>query len=430
MQKEQKKEQKNFFQKSKEFSKNFGPGVITGASDDDPSGILTYIQSGVVMGLQSLWVALVTLPLMYGIQETCARIGYVTGKGLVSLLKSQFAKWFVFVLVLISALIIVVNIGADLLAMSVVLEKAIPIPRVVWVWVLGASILAGVILFSYRSMARILKWLSLALLCYVAVAFFVSANWKEALFHTIVPSFGITKDSFYLIAAIVGTTISPYLFFWQASEETEEREHTDLRIHRKIFKPDNTILRVIRKDTFLGMLFSNIIMWFILLTAHQLADAQGLGVITSFDEAALVLRPLLGPWAYFAFSVGIIGTGFLAIPVLAGSVGYMLSELFDWKEGLNKKFHEAHGFYWSIVSAIVLGCVVVIAHGNPVSLLIAAAALYALITPILVFVIMRIANKPAIMGGFVNTLLENVLGGLVFAATLAAAILCVWALFG
>jgi len=395
-----------------------GPGFITGASDDDPSGILTYLQSGVVLGLNSLWTALLSLPLMYGIQEMAARIGYVTDKGLVVLMRENFSRLVLYPVVLISALVIMINIGADLLAIGVVAEKLFPsFSRTVWIPIVALGVIGGMIFFSYQRLANVLKWFALTLFFYIAAAFYISTPWREALRATLLPSFTFSRENLVLLAAIFGTTISPYLFFWQIDEEREEREEIVSVRRLKRFPITAGRLRSLRRDTLLGMGLSNLVMWFIMLTASQLVGFYGVAKINSFDEAALVLQPFLGESAYLIFSLGIIGTGLLAIPVLAGSVGYMIAETFDWHEGLNKTFREAKGFY-AIIAAATLGGMLITLWGlDPVNLLIYTAVFYMLITPILVFLILKIANNKKIMKGRVNGWSANILGGLVFIVT-------------
>lgn len=396
--------------KIKNLLNKLGPGIITGASDDDPSGIITYIQAGVIMGMKSLWIALVTLPLMYGVQEMCARIGYVTDKGLTKIIKHHFPKPLLFILVGVSVIVLTINIGADMLAIGIVLENLLGVNRLWWLPLIAATIIAVITLFSYHRFASVLKWLTLTLFFYVAAAFAVHMDWWGAIRHTLTPSLSFSKETVLLVAAIFGTTISPYLFFWQTSEEAEERNsETHARgIHH--FVVTKKMLSIVRKDTFLGMLFSNAVMWFILLTASGAGAVFGLTRVESFDEAAMVLAPLLGPIAFLIFSLGIIGTGLLAIPVLAGSVGYMIAETFGWHEGLDKRYAKARGFYWAIAGAIISGLVITYTGINPITLLIYTAVLYALITPVLIGIILKVANDKKIMGQRVNGGGSNTLG--------------------
>lgn len=410
----------------KDSLSHIGPGIITGASDDDPSGILTYLQAGAVLGLSSLWTALFCLPLMYGVQEMCGRLGYVTGKGLMRLIKERLPKVLLYLVAFISAIVMTVNIGADLLAMAVVLEKLVGIGQWLWLLIVAAVVLTGTIYFSYPPLARVFKWLTLSLLCYVAVVFYLKIDWGEVLWRTVAPGFAWSKTSIMLLTAILGTTISPYLFFWQTDEEVEERQQLVARRALKRFVVTRHRLQVLREDTFTGMFFSNLVMWFIIVAAAQLGSLFGVHQISSFDQAALVLHPLLGNAAYLMFSLGLIGTGLLAVPVLAGSVGYVLAELFGWAEGMNKKFHEARGFYGVIIAATVGGLLLNWFHIDPVQLLIYTAVAYGVITPLLIFAILRLANDRTLLHHKVNSRWANFWGVLTLVVTSAAVVGYVW----
>jgi len=399
-----------------------GPGIITGASDDDPSGILTYIQSGVVLGLRSLWVVLLTLPLMYGLQEMCGRIGYVTNKGLTKILKEYFPRYILFPIVAISVVVIVINIGADILAVSTVLEALTSISRVLWLGITGIVIILATIFLPYKKLAGVLKWLALTLLFYVAVAFAIHINWGQALQSTFSPSVSFNKEWIILIAALFGTTISPYLFFWQANEESEERQQTQRENGKKRFYITKHSLGILKKDTLQGMVLSNVVMWFIILVSTHIHSAYGITQIQTLEDASLALAPLLGPGALFIFSLGIIGTGLLAVPVLAGSIGYMVAETFDWQEGLNKKFLEARAFYWSIALSVILGIAMTLIGIEPIQMLIYTAVFYALITPLLIAIIMKVGNNKKIMGQRKNGPLSNILGTLALLVTAAITI--------
>jgi Mn2+/Fe2+ NRAMP family transporter len=404
--------------------KRIGPGVITGASDDDPSGILVYLQSGIVLGTQALWTALLTLPLMFSIQEMCARIGIVTRKGLIRLIKERYSMAILYPMAGIAVAVIIVNIGADLLAMGAVLERLTTWSRLFWIPALALVILYCTIFFSYRRFAQALTWLAFSLFFYVATAIYIGFDLESAVLATIFPRFEFTTQSIMLLAAILGTTISPYLFFWQAAEEMEEKELRSEGLKRIIVTKHE--LRFMEQDTFFGMLFSNATMWFIMISAHQLAVSQGLSFIGSFDEAALVLRPLLGESAFFAFGLGIIGTGLLAIPVLAGSVGYIFSEIFEIQEGIQRPFREAKGFYGAIIAATLAGMALVSLGFDPIKLLIATGVFYTLITPPLIYFIIRFANDDKLMKGKTNGRLSNILGWSTFAVMTSVAAILLW----
>ncbi|MCX6779494.1 MAG: divalent metal cation transporter, partial [Candidatus Magasanikbacteria bacterium] len=328
-----KKNNKSFF--LKRFFSKLGPGVITGASDDDPSGILTYLQAGTVMGLRSLWTALLTLPLMYGVQEMCGRIGFVTKKGLITLIKTHFSKGILYPIALISVVVITINLGADLLAIGVVLEKMFDVGRIFWIIASAIIIILLTVFLSYKKFAQVLKWLTLSLFFYVVAVFYMRLDVGRSLWATFVPHFNWDKESILLLTAIFGTTVSPYLFFWQTNEEAEDREEKFRCSPTQKNCVTKNELKNLKKDTFIGMIFSNVAMWFIMAGATQLAATYGLKVITNFDDASLVLKPLLGNMAYLFFSFGIIGTGFLAVPILGGCVGYIFSEIFNQEEGMN-----------------------------------------------------------------------------------------------
>lgn len=403
---EKKTAKKNFLN----FFSKFGPGLITGASDDDPSGILTYLQAGAILGLKSLWMTLFTLPLMYGIQEMCGRIGLVTKKGLLTLIKENFSKLILYPIALISLVVITINLGADLLAISVVLEKLFDVGRIFWLIGTAVIILFFTIFLSYKKFARVLKWLTLSLFFYVVAVFYMHLDFGKSLAATFLPSFSWGKESLLILAAIFGTTVSPYLFFWQTSEEVEEREEKTRHKFLKRFLVTKHDLKDLKEDTFLGMLFSNVVMWFIIAGASQLGSLYGLKAITNFDDASLVLKSLLGNWAYLSFSLGIIGTGLLAIPVLGGCVGYILAEIFNWQEGMNKTFLQAKGFYLAIGGATVVGIFLSIFNLDPVKLLIYTAVFYTLATPLLVLLILRLGNDKKVMKHNTNSAWSNFLG--------------------
>ncbi len=415
----------NFFERIKKIGKKAGPGVITGASDDDPSGILTYLQSGFVYGFRTLWLTIFCLPLMYVVQEMAARIGYVTDKGLMKVIKEHYPRWILYIIGLISVAVITVNIGADLLAIGVVSERLTSISRFFWLPTAGVLILFFTVFLSYPKFANVMKWLIISLFFYIIAAFYMGINWKHALSATLIPSFSFSKDFLILFAAFLGTTISPYLFFWQADEEVEDRDEEKKERHLKRFLVTKNELKSLRKDTFLGMFFSQIVTWFIVASAGQAAILYGAKEIANFDQAALVLQPLLGSLAFVVFSLGIIGTGLIAIPVLAGSIGYALSEIFDWKEGIDKTFREAKGFYMIIITSIFIGAAMNFLNLDPIRLLIYTAVLYTVITPPIIFLLIRISNNKKIMGQRTNSWVSNVFGWLTLLVTLAAAIFAV-----
>lgn len=398
------------------FFSHLGPGIITGASDDDPSGILTYLQTGVVLGLTALWTALFTFPLMCAIQEMAARISYVSGKGLMQLMKERISRPFAYTVALILSIVMVINIGADLYALGVIFEHFFSINHFVWVIIVSVVALASTVFFSFGTILAFLKWLVLALVFYIAAVFYLHIDIAEALRATIVPKFSLDAKTLFLLAAVFGTTISPYLFFWQASEEMETRSPGEpaAAVHQD--------LRSIRQDTFMGMFFSNLIMWFIIAGGAAAAATYHFGEIQTFSEAASVLEPLLGHFSFLVFSLGIIGTGLIAIPVLAGSIGYITSEVFDWKEGMNLTFREGHGFYGAIILATLLAIFVVYLEFDPIKLLILTAALYAIVTPPIIYAIIKLANDKETMASEKNGWLSNAMGGILLVVMTAVSI--------
>lgn len=415
-------------EKIKDFIKKLGPGIITGASDDDPSGILTYLQTGAVIGFNALWTVLVSLPFMYFVQEMCARIGLVTDKGLIKLIKENFSKYILYPIAFISVLVMTINIGADLLAISSVLNTFLKFGKIPLLFLTTIVILAGTVFFSYHRFARVLKWLTLSLLFYVAAVFYMNIEWAGALKATFFPAASsFSAENLLLIAAVFGTTISPYLFFWQASEETEEIANEIKSRHLKKFIVTKHELKMAKEDVFSGMLFSNLVMWFII------AGAAGLSVggegLATFEQAAAVLAPAVGQFAFLIFALGLLGTGLLAIPVLGGSVGYILAEIFNWNEGIDKTFRQARGFYLSIMAATVIGMLIVIFNFDPIKMLIYTALFYAVITPPLIFLILKIANNGKIMGERTNSKISNFFGILTLLTMAAAALIFIVSLF-
>ncbi len=407
--------------KLENFFKKLGPGLITGASDDDPSGILTYLQGGVMLGFGALWTVLATLPMMYAIQEMSGRIGLVTEKGLMRIIKEQYSGPVLFFIAAISALVITINIGADLLAMGTVAQGFVPLSNFFLLPAFTGVILFSIIFFSYRKFARVLKWLTLSLFFYVLTVLYLNIDWLSAIRETFIPNFSWSKNTILLLAAVFGTTISPYLFFWQANEEIEEEEEQSRKKSFRRIVVTKRVLKSLKEDTFAGMFISNAVAWFIIVGAAALAKSHGLGGIKNFEQASSVLQPLLGSFAYLAFSLGIIGTGLLAIPVLAGNIGYMFAEIFNWPEGMNKKFSEAKGFYCAISVATVVGMIINFFQIDPVTILIYTAVLYLLITPPIVYIILKIANNRHIMKSRTNSGTSNMLGGITFLVSLVLA---------
>jgi len=410
----------NFSKKIDSFFKTLGPGLVTGASDDDPSGIATYSQAGAQFGYHTLWTALVTFPLMAAIQGMCARIGLVTQSGLTVTLRDYYSKTVLYAMLLFSLPAITLNIGADIQGMGAVAHMMIPqIPIFVFSCLFTILLLIAIIAYPYQRIAQILKWLCLSLLLYIFVPFMVKQDWNVVLKNAIVPTIKLDKDFISILVAILGTTISPYLFFWQATMEAEEVGN----LNKKLIVNKN-ILKGMTIDINVGMLFSNLVMFFIILTAASVLNTSGITHIDTVDQAAKALEPLAGKFATIFFTLGVIGTGLIAIPVLAGSQSYMLAETFGWETGLSKKFSQARGFYITIIISLLVGLSLDFLGISPIKALYYTAILYGITAPILIAIVMHIANNKKIMGRHTNSRLSNILGVITLVVmTIAAGLL-------
>lgn len=398
--------------KKKTLFSFLGPGFISGASDDDPTAIATYTQSGAQFGYGMLWTAVFTLPFMATIQEMCGRIGLVTGKGLAGVIKQHYSKNLLYFLVTLLLVANTINIGADLGAMAASAQLLVPIHIAFWLIGITAFILLIEIFISYRVYAQFLKYLALVLLSYVAVAFMVKQDWTQIFIATFIPHIELNKAFILGLLAILGTNISPYLFFWHASEEVEEEvAHHQLRMTgRGAPKINIGDVKAMKLDTRIGMIFSNIVVFFIgIAAASTLGKSQIINIETP-AQAAMALQPIAGEFAFLLFAVGIIASGLIAVPVLAGSTSYALSESLGWKEGLYRKFKQAHGFYGVIVVATLIGLLINFTPINPFRMLIYSAALNAIIAPPILVLILFISNNKKIMGQFTNSVASNTLG--------------------
>lgn len=390
------------------FLSNLGPGLVTGASDDDPSGIITYTQAGSQFGLATLWTALLTFPLMAAMQGMAARIGLVTSQGLTGTLRTHYPKWLLFFVLLFSFPAVVLNIGADIQSMGAVTHLLIPaIPTFLASILFAALLLFVIIRYPYQKVAGILKWLCTGLLLYLIVPFLVHPHWPQVFRSTFIPTIHLDKDFLGILVAILGTTISPYLFFWQATMEAEEEQHST---RQKRIIVDKKTLDNMRSDVNVGMFFSNLVMFFVILTAGIVLFAAGIKNVDTVEQAAQALRPLAGELSYTLFAVGVIGTGLLAIPVLAGSISYMLAETLQFSMGLDKKFNEARRFYAVIILSLIAGLAMQFSGLSPVKALLYTAILYGLTSPVLIAVILHIGNNKKIMGEHTNTRFSNILG--------------------
>ena len=411
--------------KIKKFLGILGPGIVTGASDDDPSGIATYSQAGAQFGLATLWTALLTFPLMAAIQGMCARIGLVTSQGLTVTLKQHYSKPLLYVMLLFSFPAITLNIGADIQGMGAVANMIFPaIPVPVFCVVFTAILTFVIIKYPYQKIAMILKWLCLSLLLYMIVPFMVKQNWGLIAKNTFIPTIKFNKDFISILVAILGTTISPYLFFWQATMEAEDMAHSK----RKVIV-NKRVLDNMKTDVNTGMLFSNLVMFFIILTAGTVLFPAGIKQIDTVDQAAKALEPLTGKLTYLIFALGVIGTGLLAIPVLAGSQSYMLAETFGWEAGLDKKFTQARPFYVAIIISLLVGLSLDFLGVSPIKALLYTAISYGLTAPVLIAIILHIGNNRKVMGANTNSKLSNILGFITLIFMTVAAIGLIYFLF-
>jgi NRAMP (natural resistance-associated macrophage protein)-like metal ion transporter len=406
---------RNFFSK-------LGPGLITGASDDDPSGIATYSQAGAQYGLSTLWTAWVTFPLMASIQEMCARIGLATSRGLTSVLKQYYPRWVLYLMLVFSFPAIVMNIGADIAGMGSVANLIAPrISANIYSIAFTLVLMAGILKFPYRKIASILKYLAMVLLVYCIVPFLTKTNWPEVFRSSIIPHIQFNKDYLGILVGILGTTISPYLFFWQTSMEVEEMNEKQ-KTHRRTIIASRRMFKDMKTDVNIGMLFSNLVMYFIILTTGAVLATAGVHKIDTVEQAAQALRPLAGEMAYYLFAMGVIGTGLLAIPVLAGSLSYIFSETFGWPMGLDKKFHDAKRFYYIIGISLIAGLLMTNLGISPVKELVYSAILYGITAPVIIAIILHICNNKKIMGKHINGLRANILGTLTLALMTVAAV--------
>jgi NRAMP (natural resistance-associated macrophage protein)-like metal ion transporter len=393
------------------FWKILGPGLVTGASDDDPSGIATYSQAGAAYGLSTLWTALIAFPLMAAIQQMCARIGLITAQGLTGVLKENYPKPVLYLTLLFSFPAIVMNIGADIAGMGAVGNLLFPSIDATFFSVFFTLLLLGLIIYlPYQKIAAVLKYLCIVMLVYFIVPFLYQQDFTQIVKATFIPTIEFNKEFMGILVGILGTTISPYLFFWQASMEVEERNKSKkhLIVNKKVIHETN-------EDVDFGMGFSGFVMYFIILTTGTVLYSGGVHQIDTVEQAASALKPLAGNFAYLLFAVGIIGTGLIAIPVLSGSLSYIVTETFGWEQGLDKKFHEAKAFYIIIAISLLLGLSLNYIGISPIKALIYTAILYGLTAPILIAIILHISNNKKVMGSFTNSRTSNILG---FAALL------------
>ncbi len=408
-----------------------GPGLITGASDDDPSGVATYSQAGAKFGFGMLWTTLFTLPLMAAIQEISARIGRVTGKGIAANLQRHYSPWLSYPIVLMLILANTLNLGADIGAMGAGVRLLIGGPAHLYIVLLAGVSLFLQIRIPYCRYAKFLKWLTLALFTYVGVVFTVHIPWGRTLYALVIPPVQFKAEYLALLVGVLGTTISPYLFFWQASMEVEDLDASPVEsaLNREPSQAREQ-LRRIRVDTYTGMTFSNLIAFFIMLTTAVTLHANGVTGIDSAEQAAMALQPIAGRLAFFLFAMGIIGTGMLALPVLAGSGAYALGELLKWPTGLERKWREAKGFYGILAVATILGTAMNFTHIDPMKALIWSAILNGIVAVPTMVVMMLMTHNSAVMGKL--TLISKNLRrwGWLATAVMALAVIAMFATMG
>ncbi|MBI4638863.1 MAG: divalent metal cation transporter [Candidatus Rokubacteria bacterium] len=392
------------------YFKLLGPGLATGASDDDPSGITTYSVAGASLGYGMLWTAIATAPMMIAIQLICARIGLVTGQGVAAALRHHYPRPFLYAACLLLLAANVFNISADLGGMAEAAALLTGVPSIVFVPLFGLAITAVTVYSSYATFARSLKWLTAVLFAYVAAALLARPDWNAAVRASVLPRMGWDPTTVATLVGILGTTISPYLFFWQASQEVEgERAHGRRTLAQRRGATAHE-LGDARLDVMTGMFFSNLVMYFIILATASTLYRGGVHDIATAREAAEALRPLAGDGAYVLFGLGLIGTGLLAIPILAGSASFAVAELFGWRSGLDLAPRRAHRFYLVLAGAIVGGMVLDLFETNPIRMLFLSAVLNGILAPPLLVLVMLVGANGKIMGEHTNGFWLNLLG--------------------
>jgi len=394
--------------KLKQFWRGLGPGLVVGAADDDVSGITIYALAGAKFGLAMLWTALATLPFMIVIQRMCGRIGLISGRGLAANMRKYYPGWLLFIVTISILVASIVNIGADISGMAAAIQLIAPVPPLLISAFFSFIIIFLLIFLSYRQIAHYLKWVALVMLSYVVAAFLVNEPWRQIVFRTFVPQWSNSKEYLAMLIAVAGTTISPYLFFWQAAEEIEEKTITKeggdammpsvmpgKKVSKYIIRNEITAMY---KDIAWGMVFSNILTFFIIILASATLNAHGYTNVSTIQEIASILRPLAGPYANLLFLVGIVASGILAIPVLAGSAAYALAEAFHWRQGFENKFGRAKQFYVIIIISTLLGLLIPILHLDTINILFYTGVIFGAISPILIAVVIHMANNPKVMG--------------------------------
>ena len=398
--------------RGKGYLSRLGPGIVSGAADDDPSGIATYSQIGAATGFRLVWGIVLLLPFAFAVQEACARLAIVTGQGLAGIIRTRLPRPVLYISVLLVAVANTVNIAADLASMAAALNLLLPIPQMLGVVVFAVLILFLEIFIPYHRYAKILRWLCLSLVAYVAVLFVVQVPWGEVSLNAVVPHLLWAKADIALLIAMAGTTISPYLFFWQSAEEVEARNAEGVE------GADRGHMRAMRGDVAAGMLATVVVAGSIVITAAATLNAHGIMDIQTAEQAAQALEPIAGPFASLLFLIGILGTGLLTVPVLAGATSYAMAETFGWRESLEKKPNQARAFYAVILLSIVVGLSLNLGGVDAIQFLIVAAIINGLTAPFLMAVIWWLARDKKLMGRWASRWWSQ---GLVALATLAMA---------
>lgn len=417
-------------QKTRNYWHMLGPGLTTGASDDDPSGIATYSQTGAQYGFQYLWLSIWTYPLMAVVQEMCARIGLVTGRGLAGNIRVHYPRHILYICTILLFGANAFNIGADLGAMAKAVQLLNPNLNFSFLVISFALISLMLQIFTpYVRYAKYLKWLALVLFSYVLSTLLANLDWGNILSHAFIPTLHLNKESLLILCAVLGTTISPYLFFWQTSQEVEEQilqGKTTLR-SRQAATP-NSDIKSMRIDVWSGMFLSNLVMFFIIAACGGILNANGITEITSAAQAAEALRPFAGDATFFLFAIGLIGTGLLAIPVLAGSSSYAIAESLRWKEGLYRNLGQAYAFYGIIIISVLVGLGINFLGIDPIKALIYAAVANGLVAPVILFLIVSMSSNRKIMGRWVNKGLAKTIGWTTTLVMTMAGVAAIWAL--
>jgi NRAMP (natural resistance-associated macrophage protein)-like metal ion transporter len=413
-----------------EYLKKIGPGIITGAADDDPAGIATYSQAGAQYGTSLIWLSAWVYPLVATIQEMCARIALVTGRGLASNIKRNYPRKILYVCTTLLFFANTLNIGADLGAMSKAIQLVIPhssfIFLVIFVGIVGLFL---EILVPYRKYSKYLKWLVLAVFSYILTGLIIHMDWSTLLHDGLIPHLTFSKTQILLITGILGTTISPYLFFWQTSQEIEEDISEGKTTIRSRLGTNPTEVKQMRTDIWAGMFLSNVVMFFIIAVCANTLFKNGITDIETAADAARALAPLAGHFASLLFAIGILGTGLLAIPILAGSTAYAISESFGWKEGLYRKFKTAHAFYGVIIVSIIVGILLNFIGINPIKALIYSAIANGIVAPVILIFIVRISSSKKIMGEYKNKPITKALGWIATILMGITALAAIYSLF-